>query len=461
MEKGKLSVSGSTEILPRRSKGPRPPRGLHASKARMMLSGDSARGDGESEEAGRAKKAFLYFARELAEEKGRSTVPNPTVTESPAKNHREDERMKVSDASLPWRGKVSPRASLLVAPGGKEDDADVLFAAWRPILLFQRAIGMLFLRNLGSTDSSKVEFRWWHPGMLWSVGVCGWMIFITSAYFLEFMEKYQRDTEAVLFTYARSFSGVMFYLHCSAMFGIFLLRSSRLPHLLGAWRRALAALGHHGRDLTLRRDFLLITVGFTNISTAMKTLLEREHRAVLNKFPDSDVLPFLLMTFQEVALVGFNMGDITIILMSRAICKRYRLFRCYLEKQINEGRELVEFPDENAKCWKALREDHLHLLNILDETDSFLSPLICFSYMTNIFFTCLQLYLSLSGGKGEYQGDPVSMAYLVWSFVHLLTRMLVVSLMAANIDQEAYRLSKLILHVPQNYFCKEVVHAGT
>ena len=122
-------------------------------------------------------------------------------------------------------------------------------------------------RSLGMTDVHKwnylwnrwnirwlqVEFRWCHPGMLWSVGVCGWTIFVTSAYFLQFVEKYRSENDVNLFTQARNFSGVMFYLHCSAMFGIFLLRSPRIPHFLEAWRRTLAALGHHGRDLTLKR----------------------------------------------------------------------------------------------------------------------------------------------------------------------------------------------------------------
>ncbi|XP_037783585.1 gustatory receptor for sugar taste 64b-like isoform X2 [Penaeus monodon] len=103
--------------------------------------------------------------------------------------------------------------------------------------------------------------------------------------------------------------------------------------------------------------------------------------------------------------------------------------------------------------WRGIRRDHLALLSLVQALNASLGPLVLQSYLTNIFFTLVQLYFRLSQ---ENELSLISKMYLAWSFLHLLGRLAIVSFTCARVHEESYRGISCVLDIPENRYGLEV-----
>ncbi|KAG7158378.1 Gustatory receptor for sugar taste 64f-like, partial [Homarus americanus] len=92
----------------------------------------------------------------------------------------------------------------------------------------------------------------------------------------------------------------------------------------------------------------------------------------------------------------------------------------------------------------------LQLLRVMDKA---LGPLVLQSYVTNLFFILVQLYLGLRPSRRE---DVVARLYLTWSFLHLVARLLLVSFTCSAIHETSKYSLVQLLNIPTERYSVEV-----
>ncbi|KAK4314550.1 hypothetical protein Pmani_014161 [Petrolisthes manimaculis] len=103
--------------------------------------------------------------------------------------------------------------------------------------------------------------------------------------------------------------------------------------------------------------------------------------------------------------------------------------------------------------WQEARQNHLSLLLLVKDVNEALGPLVLQSYVTNLFFTLVQLYLGLR--PTQTQEVAVARVYLTWSFLHLLGRLLLVSFTCSGVHDASRRGLVDVLSLPTHRLCVE------
>ncbi|CAH1141696.1 unnamed protein product [Phyllotreta striolata] len=144
------------------------------------------------------------------------------------------------------------------------------------------------------------------------------------------------------------------------------------------------------------------------------------------------VIPINIFTASYCSLITFHatlvqaINDLFIILFSVVLALRFKQITQRLE---GDFPQLQEKPQE---YWMEIREDYDRLSTLCKELDDHVSYIVLLSYSTNIFFLLVQLYNSL-----ELVMGAVGKIYFVFSFVHLIFRIVFVSLHGAWINDES------------------------
>ncbi|KAK4879371.1 hypothetical protein RN001_007517 [Aquatica leii] len=137
----------------------------------------------------------------------------------------------------------------------------------------------------------------------------------------------------------------------------------------------------------------------------------------------------------------WNFLDLFIIIISFALAVRFK----QISKRIQSTDSI------HGTFWKEIREDYDKLSALCSVIDKQIGPLVTISYVSNLFFICIQLYNSLKPRFGI-----IPTVYFFYSFGFLLTRIVFVSMYAAWINDESREPLRFLQSVPSEMYNPEV-----
>ncbi|KAF2904316.1 hypothetical protein ILUMI_01844, partial [Ignelater luminosus] len=137
----------------------------------------------------------------------------------------------------------------------------------------------------------------------------------------------------------------------------------------------------------------------------------------------------------------WNFIDLFIMLLSSALALRFQ----QVSNKIENTKIMYE------QFWRKIREDYNRLYFLCAVLDKHIGPLVVVSFVSNLFFICIQLYNSL---KPRYGIIPA--VYFFYSFGFLLGRTLAVAMYAAWINDESREPLKVLQSIPSENYCVEI-----
>ncbi|KAF5297660.1 hypothetical protein FQA39_LY11991 [Lamprigera yunnana] len=149
----------------------------------------------------------------------------------------------------------------------------------------------------------------------------------------------------------------------------------------------------------------------------------------------------LIELINILATFSWNFLDLFIILISFALTARF--------KQVSNRIKAAENVGETF--WRKVREDYDRLSVLCSNVDKQIGPLITISYVSNLFFICIQLYNSFKPRFGIIQS-----VYFFYSFGFLLARIISISMYAAWINDESREPLRFLQSVPSELYNPEV-----
>ncbi|KAJ8940981.1 hypothetical protein NQ318_011714, partial [Aromia moschata] len=133
--------------------------------------------------------------------------------------------------------------------------------------------------------------------------------------------------------------------------------------------------------------------------------------------------------------------DLFITLISLALTARFK----QIVKRLENNKVMHE------KFWREIRQDYHKLYHLSKTVEKHFAILVFVSYVHNIYFLCIQLYNSIRERKGVIES-----IYFFYSFGFLVLRLLVVSLYAAWLNDEAKKPLEYLYSVPTEHYCTEI-----
>ncbi|CAL8102663.1 unnamed protein product [Orchesella dallaii] len=178
------------------------------------------------------------------------------------------------------------------------------------------------------------------------------------------------------------------------------------------------------------------TESYGNISS-LEVFYKRSHSHWALYIPYNPIVTFLLFLTNKWALYIWNFGDVFIAVLARAV---YFRFSAILKNPETLGWE---------KVWYEFRQ----ITEITELIEKFLSPIIFGCYTMNMYAVCMQLHMWLTPSQSKHYLHTL---YLAWSFIHLVTRVLLVSITAAKVHEEIKLFERKVQYCPNHKFTQEV-----
>ncbi|XP_060809416.1 gustatory receptor for sugar taste 64f-like [Amyelois transitella] len=133
-----------------------------------------------------------------------------------------------------------------------------------------------------------------------------------------------------------------------------------------------------------------------------------------------------------------------------------------LNKVINNRQVSIK-----AMSWERLRTHYSHIVELVRQVDARLSVFILQSFVTYIFYICTQLFHTLKTTHlkvidcdedivNTIKQSPEYITYYVFSFLYLVLRFVITSLLAANVNLVAKMPLAALDTVPSSDYCLEV-----
>ncbi|XP_069987732.1 gustatory receptor for sugar taste 64a-like [Penaeus vannamei] len=176
----------------------------------------------------------------------------------------------------------------------------------------------------------------------------------------------------------------------------------------------------------------------------LETYVRTGHKYEVDLLGYSRALGLAILTINKYATFLWNFVDVLVFSVAIVLLHLVRAFNAKLQNGCATFDPIG---------WRDIRRDHLALLTLVQSLNASLGPLVLQSYLTNIFFTLVQLYFGLSH---EHELSFFSKLYLTWSFLHLLGRLAIVSFSCALIHEESYKGISCVLEIPENRYSLEV-----
>ncbi|XP_035707271.1 gustatory receptor for sugar taste 64e-like [Folsomia candida] len=380
-----------------------------------------------------------------------------------------------------------------------------LYACMRPILILGRVLGILPISGVFmGPDVNDDKVLTYHLGFGWVTFpvLCSLVVLLLlgANMALSFLNLFQLFADegaggsaSQLAIAARD---PMFYLMSFLVYAFFLLRANDLLKLFVKWRVVSDDLRFQDNDAKLFEHIVILTGSifgfgiFENILYAMnnfplsgrganaivpadqtafeenlsslETYFWRSHPFWAKLLSYDTFFALILMFVNTLAAYSWTFGDLFIVLCSRALYYKFKILVDQTNLKLlgrveDDGQDGVCFRstrrNKSVLQWSQVRKDHLTLCKLLDEFESFLSPLIFLSYSTNIFFICLEIHQGLTP---QNNSSLFSSAYSFISFVYLLLRVLVVSIMAAKVNEYVHQITICTQKCATNEYCSEL-----
>ncbi|KAK3859780.1 hypothetical protein Pcinc_034128 [Petrolisthes cinctipes] len=252
-----------------------------------------------------------------------------------------------------------------------------------------------------------------------------------------------RDTRKVLSDSERSLFPVV---RLANVFGLLPVRrkdgvvSSRSDWLVVLTATVFYTLGAIGAVLLLRLARRLPGLLISLLECYMKEVHEDE----VSLLGYSECLGLVILVINKYATFIWNFVDVLIVSVAIVLNSHITTFNA----NIHNGWRWW-----GSGEWQEARENHLSILLLVKEVNNALGPLVLQSYVTNLFFILVQLYLGLR--PTQTQEVAVARVYLTWSFLHLLGRLLLVSFTCSGVHDASRQGLVHVLSLPTNRLCVE------
>ncbi|XP_072399561.1 gustatory receptor for sugar taste 64e-like [Diabrotica undecimpunctata] len=317
----------------------------------------------------------------------------------------------------------------------------------------------LFPINCSTKCYSDVKFSWKSLRIIYTIlmiGIVGFAVFVCLYSWANYGYKFA-DAETHTF-YAASLLSIL----------LFLRLSRRWTKLLTTWCQMDKIMNkRYGYPSTIEKRLKICSVVFlTFVIIDYLLSIYNRYRKVTDNFGVNynykyffiDTFPHLFMVVpvnmftaiyclflntHSTLILAFN--DMFIILVSITLALRFRQITEKLEKDFSK------FQAKNEEFWMEIREDFDRLSSLCKELDNNISYIILLSYTLNLFFLLMQLYQSLEVGS-----NTVGKIYFIYSFVHIIFKIVCVSLYAAWINDESLEPANILNSVSSSCYNIEV-----
>ncbi|CAG7725807.1 unnamed protein product [Allacma fusca] len=185
-------------------------------------------------------------------------------------------------------------------------------------------------------------------------------------------------------------------------------------------------------------------------ASAWETYYWRSHPFVGDLIPYHFVSAFTIFICSKYCILAWNFGDILVAVMSRALSYRFKMLYEQASEELLSDNGLVT---KNSKKWSRFIAKHDMLRELTQEFDDLLSPLIFTLLGVNLFSFCLQLNLGLTP---KATTSLIASVYAVWSFLHLIMRILVATIAASNVNLYAHKIEAILKKCPMECYSPQI-----
>ncbi|KAA0191411.1 Gustatory receptor 2 [Hyalella azteca] len=224
------------------------------------------------------------------------------------------------------------------------------------------------------------------------------------------------------------------------------------PILNGNWREKLDMIGvvqniifycfgATGAFLLLRAAPMFVSL----CERFLETYITLGHPDIVEVLGYTRVLGIVMLIVNKYATFLWNFVDIFIANIAFVLTRHFKAFNKKLLKYTQGGGSVSGADVLGERWWRGAREQHLALQGLVEAADGVTGPLVLQSFVCNLFFMLMQLY---NGLKPSISSTMVHRLYLAWSFVHLLCRLLFVSLTCASLHAQTLQPTALLLSLP-------------
>ncbi|XP_018012342.1 gustatory receptor for sugar taste 64e-like [Hyalella azteca] len=177
----------------------------------------------------------------------------------------------------------------------------------------------------------------------------------------------------------------------------------------------------------------------------LETYITLGHPDIVEVLGYTRVLGIVMLIVNKYATFLWNFVDIFIANIAFVLTRHFKAFNKKLLKYTQGGGSVSGADVLGERWWRGAREQHLALQGLVEAADGVTGPLVLQSFVCNLFFMLMQLY---NGLKPSISSTMVHRLYLAWSFVHLLCRLLFVSLTCASLHAQTLQPTALLLSLP-------------
>ncbi|KAF2367404.1 Gustatory receptor, partial [Trinorchestia longiramus] len=219
----------------------------------------------------------------------------------------------------------------------------------------------------------------------------------------------------------------------------------RWPFFLGLLLLALSALWETSASMIYR---VQSTPQFWSF---LEIYIKESHIEVVHTIGYSKPLGILILMINKYATFIWNFVDLFVATIAYVLARHFKAFNQKLQRKC-EGTSSASWSC-GEYWWRGAREQHLHLQKLVEDADAVTGPLVLQSFVCNLFFMLVQLY---NGLRPHHRISHIGCIYLVWSFLHLLCRLLFVSFTCASLHTETLKPTTLLLSLPTESVNTEV-----
>ncbi|XP_069702288.1 gustatory receptor for sugar taste 64f-like [Periplaneta americana] len=331
--------------------------------------------------------------------------------------------------------------------------------AMKPVLVTAQCFALMPVCGITNHNAASLRFKWLSLRVFYSVviiiGLIAMSIFTTIDLFDG--EISFRRTRGAVFCSSATLSCVMF-LHLATKWKSLMLewesvelRQQRYGYpknLLWKINGTALFIISMATAETILANFNSVMWGATCQRTGQGNLLYcyamSSYRHIFRFISYSSVVAIIAICINFVATFSWSFIDLFIILISTALTERFRLFNNHL-KSIN-GKVIKE------ESWERLREEYNSLSCLTRSVNTCISNILLVSFGSNLYFICTQLLNSLIPME-----STIEKVYFYLSFGYLLLRAGMVSLYAANVNEESHVPRAILFSVPSESYCTEVL----
>ncbi|XP_011689867.1 PREDICTED: gustatory receptor for sugar taste 64f-like [Wasmannia auropunctata] len=402
-----------------------------------------------SKRSGVTRQKILPFLTRQKKDKVKRTETPPSISRPPA-----------PPRARPFLQNGSLNEQILSA---NNNDPESFHCAIGPVLALAQFFGVLPVLGIRRPSALQLKFKKVSLRTAYAVFIIGMVLFMAILSVIHMIQTLNSSAFEVKGGIASATAGAIFYGNCLIGLLIFFWLSPRWVTLQRDWnsmeqfidsnkmkrpklRWKLWAIAAFILLLAVFEHILSIAVhirkydwsgktGNSTFSHFLQMYCASSHAFILHILNYNFALGIFIFIVSKLATFTWNFTDVFVMMVATGLAERYKTLNEYVTSSASKHRTTID--------WSELREDYAALSCVVKKVDNDIAPIILLSFANNLYFICLQLLNGLS----KPEDGVISDIYFFESFIFLIGRTVLVTLLASRI----YDQSKLIL--PLLYTC--------